>query len=141
MIAETLSWLRSNQQTLGVKLIGGAAAFQQAAEKNPAATPACFAFLADENPLPGKFSGTDIQRVDVVMPVVLVVRNVADATGEAAASDLQPLRDAVKTLLLGWVPLENWQPFQRGRGHLMAFRDGHMWWQDIYTSTYFERKP
>ena len=28
---------------------------------------------------------------------------------------------------------------ERSRSHLLAFRDGHMWWQDGYTTAFYDR--
>jgi hypothetical protein len=138
VIAETISRLRVNKEALGLKLIGGAAAFQQAAEKNPAATPGAFVYLLADEPQPRRFTGADAQRVDLSMAVVLVVRNVADATGEAASADIDALRAVIKPLLSAWVPADGYAPLERGAGNLLAFRDGHLWWQDSYRTYLFE---
>lgn len=141
MIAEIISRLNTNKGALGLNLVAGAAEFQKAAESNPTATPAAYVLPMDETPSANQFSGDDIQLIRTSAAVVLVVRNVADARGAAVQADLATLRDAVKTSLLGWAPVAGYDTLSRGRSTLMAFRDSHMWWQDTYLSSFYERKP
>ena len=139
MIAEILERLGNNAAQLGLKLVGAAAEFQVAAESKPAATPAVYVIPLDEAPQPNSMDNIVIQRVVSSVGIVLVVRNVSDAKGQAAGSDMTELRKAVKALLLGWQPLAGHDPLERGPGQLLAFRDGHMWWQDIYNTAYYDR--
>lgn len=123
-----------------LKLIGGAADFQAAADSNPNATPACFVFLMDENP--GK-PVTDVlmQNVRVSVGITFVVKNVKDAKGAASTASLDALRKKVKDQVFGWSPnIEpEYDPFERGACRLLAFRDGHVWWQDLYLTSYLDR--
>lgn len=141
MIAEIIARLEADKEALGLKLVAGAVAFARAANANPTATPAVFVIPLDESPGAPPFSGDDIQKIDVAVGVVLVLSSVADTRGAAAQVDLQTLRGAVKTSLLGWEPLTGFATLSRGRSTLLAFRDAHMWWQDIYLSSFYERKP
>jgi len=136
VIRETITRLQTTVPAL--KLVDGAPAFQAAAETNPRVTPCAFVLAQKETPSP---SGTDvlIQRVAAEVGIVLVVRNLTDAKGVAATEDMESLRNAVKAQLFGWVPVEGCDPFERGPGGLLLFRDGHMWWQDIYSTSYFDR--
>lgn len=122
-----------------LKHVGGAVAFQQAAENNPTITPCAFVFPLEETPAPSELACSVIQRVSATVSVMLVVRNVSDAQGVAAQQDLEVLRRAVKRCLLGWAPLDEHDPLERGPGSLMAFKDGHMWWQDIYGTIFYDR--
>lgn len=141
MIAETLAHLRANQAVTGLALIDGTVALEAAMDAAPLAAPAAYLAPDAERLGPSPFSGDDIQRVDISIAAVFAVRNVADPRGEAALTDLQARRDAVKVLLLGWVPSNGYAPLSRGNGRLLAFRNQHIWWADIYTSTFYERKP
>lgn len=141
MIDEIIARLEADKAALGLKLVAGAAAFARAAEANPTATPAAYVIPLDESPGAPPFSGDDIQKIDVMVGVVLALSNVADAKGAAAHTDLQTLRDAVKASLLGWAPATGYATLSRGRSTMMAFRDGHLWWQDIYLSSFYERNP
>jgi hypothetical protein len=122
-----------------LKMTGGAAQFQNAAETNPKVTPAAFVIPLGEDPGASAMGDMVIQRVAATIGVILVVRNVSDIKGEAARQDMEMLRAAVKASLLGWQPSGEYDPLQRGRSGLLAFKDMHMWWQDIYTTSYIDR--
>lgn len=133
MIAAIVARLRDQVGTLS--LISGAADFQKAAEANPTATPAAYVLLLTERGgPPATFSRTE-QRVDAEIGIVLVTRNLADTKGAAAGTDMATLRAAVRTALLGWEDAGR-DPMEYGAGGLLAFRDGHMWWQDSYRTRY-----
>ncbi len=122
-----------------IKLVGEAADFQHAAENNPTVTPACFVIPMDETPSPNQLGDIVIQRVRATVGIVLVVRNLTDAKGVASRIDLDALRKKVKDQVYGWQAKETLDPFERGASHLLAFRDGHMWWQDQYITMYYDR--
>lgn len=122
-----------------LKLIGGAAQFQTAAESLPKGTPAAFVIPLEENPGSNAMGDMVIQRVAVTFGVILVVRNVSDAKGEAARQGMETLRATVKAALLGWQPSPEFDPLERGRSGLLTFKESHMWWQDIYLTSYIDR--
>lgn len=122
------------------KLVEGVAGFQRATETNPPATPAAYVFTVDES---GVDADVDIddgegQLVNVTIAVVLVVRNVADAHGAAAELDMDALRGLVRRALLGWSVDIDHHPLARRQSALSAFRDGHMWWQETWTTAYYD---
>ncbi|MDD5176755.1 MAG: hypothetical protein PHQ05_10075 [Sterolibacterium sp.] len=140
MITETIAYLETNKAALGLKLVGGSAEFQTAVEKgNPPATPAVYVVEQDEDAGPNPVAPDVHQRVKAIVGIVHVVRNVSDAVGEAARKDMVTLRASTKAKLLGWVPATGCDPYERGRSHLLAFRDGHMWWLDGYKTEFFDR--
>ena len=139
MIAAIVAYLETNKAALGLKLIGGAAEFQAAAEANPAAVPAAFVITLDESAGPSLVVPVVEQRVAVNVGIVLVVRNVSDATGAASQVDMEALRAKVKAKLLGWSPADGCDALERSRSHLLAFKQGHMWWQDAYTTAFLDR--
>ena len=124
---------------LGLALVSGAASFQKAVESNPAAVPAVYVFTLDESAGTNPVAPDVHQRVGINIGVVLVVRNVADTKGAVATQDMDALRNAVKAVLMGWVPAAGYDALERGRSHLLAFRDGYMWWQDGYTTAFYDR--
>lgn len=134
MIAEIVA--RLIDQVPALKQIGGAAEFQAAAESNPTATPAAFVFPLRESGGASPIYGRVRQKVSASVGVVLVVRNVADAKGAAAGGDMATLRAAVESVLLGWVPVSGRDPLEFESGALLAFRNGHMWWQDAYRTQF-----
>lgn len=136
MIDEIIARLRTLD---ALKLVAGAAGFQTAVESNPTVTPAAFVIPQAENPGRGLAVDVVMQLVEASIGIVFVVRNVADPHGVAAQQDLAPLRQAVKELLLGWIPADGHAPLERGVSNLLVFQDGHMWWQDIYMTSFYER--
>jgi len=138
VITETVTYLETNKTALGLALVGGAAEFQKAVETNPAATPAAYVIELDETA--GPSPATEVhQRVKATIGIVHVVRNVADIKGDGARKDMETLRAATKAKLLGWSIAAGFDPLERARSNLLTFRDGHMWWQDAYTTAYFDR--
>lgn len=135
MIAEIIARLKA--QVPALKLVGGVASFQGASESNPPALPAAFVFTVDESADENGLDVPMIQQVEVTLAVILVVRNVVDARGAAAGTDMETLRDAVLAALLGWTPDPEHDPLARRQSTLLAFRDGHMWWQDTWSTRYF----
>jgi hypothetical protein len=138
MIAETITYLQNGN--LGLKLVAGAAEFQAAIEAKPTATPAAYVLAADETGGPNHLgNGLVLQPITASIAIVLVTRNVADPKGAAATADMITLRRAVRTLLLGWAPTAVCEPYEYERGALAAFKDGHLWWQDVYRTSYLEK--
>lgn len=138
MIAAIIARLLAEVPAL--KLVEGVAGFQRATETNPPATPAAYVFTVDES---GSAGDTDIddgegQLVDVTLAIVLVVRNVTDAHGAAAELDMDALRGQVRAALLGWSIDAEHEPLARRQSTLSAFRDGHMWWQETWTTAYYD---
>lgn len=129
---------RIKQTVPELKFVGEAADFQAAAESNPLATPACFVFLMDERP--GR-SQTDVlvQQVEATVGIAFVVKNLKDTKGAAARGALDDLRRKVKEQIFGWQASVEFDPFERGASRLLAFRDGHVWWQDLYLTSYYDR--
>ncbi|OON62285.1 hypothetical protein B0920_02060 [Massilia sp. KIM] len=122
-----------------LRLVGGAIDFQAAVENNPKATPACFVIPMREQPGPSIASDVMQQKVTASIGVVLVVRHLGDTTGAGAGNDLEVLRRQVREQIYGWTPDPAIAPLERGAGQLLAFRDGHAWWQDLFTTSYYDR--
>ena len=140
MIAAIIAYLETNKTALGLKLCAGAADFQAAVERgNPPATPAAYVIPLNETAGKNPVLPDVHQQVAVTVGIVLVARNVADATGAATQQDMETLRSATKAKLLGWSPATGYDVLERAGSHLLAFRDGHMWWQDAYTTAFFDR--
>ncbi len=138
MIDELMARIRDTVPE--IKFVGEVADFQSAVESNPVALPALYVIELEENASPGKFSDVVIlQSVRASVGLVLVVRNLSDNKGAAARSELRVLRDLVKAQVYGWQAASKYDPFERGQSHLLAFRDGHVWWQDQYVTSFNDR--
>lgn len=138
MIDATIARIKANVPAL--KLVEGAAGFQSAGESSPKATPACFVFLQGESPTPNQLGDMFVQqKVMCTVGVILVVRNLKDTKGVAAGADMEALRKLVKDQVFGWQAAPAYDPFERGNANLLVFKDGHMWWQDLYLTSYLDR--
>jgi len=119
----------------GLALIEGAAGFQSAAETNPKATPAAYVFVVDETGDELTLDGT-LQMLRVTVAVVLVVRHLGTSKGGSAAGDMESLREDVLAALIGKVPT-GCSPLSLRQSALIAFRDGHLWWQQTWETRRF----
>lgn len=137
MITEIIARIKATVPA--IKLVGEAADFQTAAEKNPNVTPACFVIALEESPAPNAYGNLMQQQVRAAVGIVIVVRNVGDISGGAARLTMESLRKQLKDQLFGWTPAAGLDPLERGNSNLLAFRDGHMWWQDVYLTEYYDR--
>jgi hypothetical protein len=124
-------------QVPALKMVGSAAAFQQASETNPRATPAAYVFTVDESADENSLGDPMIQKIEVTLAIVLVVRQVGDTLGAGAGADMDSLRVDVLAALLGYRPSTGHDPLARRQSALLAFRDGHMWWQETWSTRYF----
>lgn len=120
-----------------LRLVSGAAGFQAAAESNPPATPAAFVFAVQETADEPGFDVPTIQRITASIAVVLVVRHVGDTQGGAASESMDALRADVWTALHGARLDADHEPLSFVSGGLIAFRDQHLWWQDLWSSALY----
>ena len=123
---------RLKTQLTGFVLIAGAAELDDAiaTTANP---PAADVLPLAETATAPDLAGVHHQRVRQAFAVVLVVANLRDATGAAAAADLQPKRLAVRSALLGWVPdAANGETVAFVSGRLLTFADARLWWTDEF---------
>lgn len=123
------------------KKVGGAVDFDRALSNltiDPAAFVLPLAKSAGENAF--EFNAIE-QEVTAMIGVAMAVRALQDATGDAALEVLTPFEDAVTAALLGWSPDANvFSEFTYGGGQLLGFKDGVLWWQSDYLTTYHIRK-
>lgn len=107
----------------------------------PSAWVVQLAETADQN----RYQNDDMieQPVTVRIAVIMAVRDIADRTGTRAATDLQPLREAVLLSLGRFVPTGADQAFRFSRGQLVSGVDaqGGMFWQDEFTLRFDRRIP
>ena len=83
------------------------------------------------------------QPVTARIAVIMAVRDIADRAGARAATDLQPLREAVMLGLGRFIPQDADQAFRFSRGQLVSGVDaqGGMFWQDEFTLRFDRRIP
>ncbi len=137
MIDETATRLRDELGGV-LKLVGGALDFAAASEAQPAAMPAAYVMLLREVPSPSDVANGVVQKIGASLGVVLALKNVSDTKGAVAQVDLAALRKLVQASLLGWSPTDA-EPLERGPGTLLAFKNGVLWWQDVYLTNIYAR--
>jgi hypothetical protein len=120
-----------------LRLVRGAPDFVTAAETRPPALPAAYVLPLSESAGPNALGGAVAQQVSAETGIALALANVADPKGRAALADLAALRAAVRDALLGWVPEAGCSPLEFAGGGLLGFKDGVLWWQDVYATQFF----
>jgi hypothetical protein len=131
-VSPIITRLRTTLAGQGFVTIAGAADLDAAIEGAPA-TPAAYVLPLGEQAQPHDLAGQPHQRLAQAFGVVLVVSNVRDATGSAAATDLSVRRMAVRTALRGWVPVPaNGEAVAYLGGRLLQFKDARLWWTDEF---------
>jgi hypothetical protein len=136
VITETIQKLRAGGL---FKKVAGVADVERAMA-NLLADPAAFVMPLAESAgeSEGYFNAED-QEVTAVVGVLMAVRSLQDATGEAAVDALQPYRDAVDAALFGWSPGAEFSEFAYAGGQLIGFNNGVIWWQAEYATTFHKR--
>lgn len=118
----------------------GSAADLDAVSQGVVPAPACYLVPVGEVAQPNAIVGGFTQRVEVSFMVVVVSRNLADATGAAALAGLEGLRQAVKRALVGWAPdAEHRDQIAFTGGDLVKFEHQLMWWADNFSVSTWER--
>ena len=123
---------RLRAQLSGFVTIAGSADVDSAVDGAPA-TPAAYVVALAETADPSDLIGVHEQRLMQEFAVVLVVANLRDTTGAAAAAELATKRLALRAALLGWVPdAATGEPVQFVGGDLMQVRDQRLWWSFVF---------
>ena len=133
MISSVIARLKT---VSALKLVSDAADFETAAGTKPMAVPAAYVLPLQEHPGANELGCAVAQMVTAAFGIALAITNVADAKGGRALLDLGALRKQVRLALLGWVPDEAQFPMEFGGGALLGFKNGVLWWQDIYVTQY-----
>lgn len=119
-------------QLSGFVVVAGAADLDAAIETAPAA-PAAYVLPLAESAAESDLATLVHQRLVQEFAVVIVVANLRDARGAAAAAELTARRAAVRAALLGWVmDAATGEPVTFVTGRLLQFRDARLWWSDEY---------
>ncbi|SDX88191.1 phage tail terminator protein [Nitrosomonas halophila] len=102
--------------------------------------PSAYVLPSAERP-DGSRTGTMVvsQQNTARFSVVLAVRNLRDARGERAQSDLLCLREEIMAVLHGWQPDQDFDPIEYAGGRLLQLTDQVLWWQDDFLTAHFIR--
>ncbi|HSI41766.1 MAG TPA: hypothetical protein VLA00_14580 [Xanthobacteraceae bacterium] len=110
------------------RLIGAAAGVASIVD-NPPAVPAAYVFVKEEGSTENERINGLLQRTELDIVVLIITENVADATGAAAAGDIEQLKGSVRKRLLGWQPASAEEPLSHVGGELVRARGGALWWE------------
>lgn len=135
MISTIISKIKDSVPAL--RLVENVAGFQRASEGQPAATPAAYVFLVKESGDDESLDAPMIQRVVAMIATVLVVRNVGDAGGGAANTSMDSVRESVRAAILGMTIDDGYDPLAFVDSAPVAFRDGCLWWQMTWRTSYY----
>jgi hypothetical protein len=124
--------LRTQLAGQGFVAIAGAAELDAAIANTPS-PPAAYVLPLAETADEPDFAGIHHQRVLQEFAVVLVVANLRDVAGAAAAAELQARRLLVRSALLGWAPdAASAEVVAFTAGRLLQFADQRLWWSDEF---------
>ncbi len=119
--------------------VAGAADFAAIVDTGLARAPALWLIPLQESAELNALNIGIHQRVTVRIGVIYAVRQVRDATGQAAADELSSLRTTVFTALLGQLPDPSAEPFSFHSGGLVQFVNSLLFWQDQFQTRYTVR--
>ncbi len=126
---------RLQAQVAAFRLVAGAADLASATD-DLKQVPAAYVYpVADRTTRSGGL-GYVAHEVQARFGVVIAARNLRDARGEKAIGDLEPLRLAVRTALLGWLPATGYDRCTWQGGRLIRIAQAVLWWQDDYETAY-----
>ncbi len=118
--------------------VESAAEYEAATRSGPARFPCAFVLLGAERASGSKgASGVLVQAAEAVVGVVVCVQNLRkQETGQAAAVDLNPVLQAIRSRLLRWVHPEASAATELISGRVLHLEAGKLWWQDLYRINY-----
>jgi len=118
----------------------GLAADLAAVKKAPRNPPEAFVVPVTDSPVARAGAGNSLisQNVNATIAVVTVFSNArGSATGSAATADVQAVRRAVLTALMGWLPPGAAFAIQYAGGAAVNYEDSAVWVSDRFTTAYF----
>lgn len=118
-----------------IGFVGSALQMSAVLQHKPKTTTDCYVVPVSERPQGNKHTtGPALQRSDVVIGVVFVVRALNDPAGLRGSQRLTDARDAVRDVIYGWTPPEASARFLQAGGELVRMEHGTIWWIDRYMS-------
>ncbi|PTW61428.1 hypothetical protein C8N35_102137 [Breoghania corrubedonensis] len=135
IVAETIERLRT-MDPAPFRIIEGVAELA-ALNDAPRATPAAYVFIDDEAAAANRRMPGVLQRVEADLVVVIVARNVSDATGGAAAADIEALKALVRGRLIGWQPASADDVITYVGGKVVKARGRAVWFEMTFAAAYY----
>jgi hypothetical protein len=104
-------------------------------------SPSAYVVPIGDNAAPNRFAtGAHIQEVAETFGVLLVVRDLSDAKGGAAAASFSTVKAAIRNSLVAWTPNNVDMPIELVDGRMVDVINGEVWWLERYRSTSQLRK-
>jgi len=113
-------------------MVEAAASAAAATDRPPAATPAAIVLWQEDDPSANHLANAVRQTVESRWAVMIAMRNVSDGRGGAAAADLDAVKAAVRSALLGWKAPSASGVFIYLAGAFAGFDDSDAWFQLSY---------
>jgi len=130
---------RIKEQAPSLLRVGGSAGLAQAAT-DLKQIPAAYVIPSSERAGASRTGTTVVSQQNTVrFAVVVAVRNLRDARGEQAQTDLLAVREEIITALHGWQPNGDFDPLEYGGGRLLQLTDAVLWWQDEFLTSHLMR--
>jgi hypothetical protein len=129
---------RLQTQVTALRHVGAAATLEQAIA-DMKMWPCAYLLAPREQADGNELINAVSQRVADRFGVLLAVRNVSDAAGDAAYAELDGLRPSIKASLLNWVPATGHDPIEYTGGQLLYAANGLLVWGDEFTTVHYLR--
>lgn len=130
---------RLQSQVSALKKVGMAAEFDAARKDARPVPPAAFVLPLRETAGRNELENAISQRVGVQFAVVYCTQNLRDSRGGQANEDIDAVRAAGKTALLGWQPDADHDPCEYVGGELLGLQGPLVWWQDVFATAFYLR--
>lgn len=137
IVAEVIERLRARTGS-PFGLIEGAAELASLGSAQPTALPAAYVYTAEEAASENERINGVLQRLEIDLAVVVVAGNVSDATGGAAASDIESLKRFVRSALVGWEPPSADDVVTNVGARIVRVRDGAVWCEMTFATALYE---
>lgn len=114
--------------------VAGTAEFEAATEADSLDVPHAFVLPLGEEVEPSQTAGEVTQVINEHFAVVVVVDNSVDMRGQAAADELDDLRTALFSALIGWEPVAEHSGVEFRGGVHLAITRARLWHQFDFSS-------
>lgn len=98
--------------------------------------PALYVYMGEEGGSANSRANGVRQDVECDVVCLIVTSQLADRTGGAASGEIEALKSAVRDCLIGYQPDEQSRPITLGGGTLIRARQGQIWWEYQFTTSY-----
>jgi hypothetical protein len=125
-----------------IKKVGNAADLDAVMRGGIPTLPAAYVLpLGESGEEPDMMENTYMQHVAAQFGVVIAVRDLTDAQGDAALEALRPISKEVDDALVNWSPDgDELDPIGYAGGQLIGFRDQVIFWQKDFVTGFYIRK-